>query len=94
MMMPLTMAKPCQDMKLVEVHGGDQVKRRLESLGLVPGAVISLINSNCGSPVILAVKSSRLVLGQGVAQKIMVVPCFSNEGELENGAQYQSSLSR
>jgi len=48
------------------------MRARLCHMGLVPGASFTVINGNGGGPVILKVKETRLAIGRGMAQKMMV----------------------
>jgi Fe2+ transport system protein FeoA len=49
------------------------VQKRLADLGLTPGTQISLLKKGLlRGPVEILVKNSRLVLGRGVAEKILV----------------------
>jgi len=80
-MIPLTMTSPYQEVRLVEIHGGQSVKHRLEALGLVPGTTFSVISMSEGCPVILALKCSRLAIGRGLAHIIMVTALAAEEGE-------------
>lgn len=70
---PLSMA-PCNEcVRLVDVAGGQGVRRRLAELGLNPGASLRVVQSNRGGPLILAVKDdARMAIGRGMAHKIMV----------------------
>jgi len=70
--LPLVLVSSGEKVRVEKFLGGLQMKNKLASMGLVPGEEIEIIN-NCG-PVIISVKGSRLALGQGVAQKILVSP--------------------
>ncbi len=70
--LPLTMISPGEKVEIVEIAGGEKVKRRLTDLGLLVGEKIEVIGKT--GPIILNVKGSRLALGKGVAQKILVCP--------------------
>lgn len=55
-----------------DIIGGKNVRQRLTGMGLVRGAIIRMIqNDNCG-PLIVALNEGRVVIGQGVAHKVMV----------------------
>jgi Fe2+ transport system protein FeoA len=41
-------------------------------MGLLPGAKLEVIRSAMGGPVVVRVKETKLVLGRGMARKIMV----------------------
>jgi len=69
----LTQAVIGQPLLLVKIDGGKDVNRRLIELGLTPGVKLRLIQDS-GGPVILAVRDSRIALGRGMANKIIVSP--------------------
>lgn len=74
-MMPLTMATPGEDVKLVAVRGGQRVRKRLADLGLTPGTVLQVVQADAWGPLIVAFKDdARLALGRGMAHKMMVEP--------------------
>jgi ferrous iron transport protein A len=74
-MMPLTMATPGEDMKLIAIRGGQRVRKRLADLGLTPGTVLQVVQADAWGPLIVAFKEdARLALGRGMAHKIMVEP--------------------
>jgi len=74
-MMPLTMATPGEDLRLVAINGGQRVRKRLADMGLTPGTTVRVIQANSQGPLILAFKDDvRLALGRGMAHKIAVVP--------------------
>jgi len=54
-----------------EVVGGFGFRRRLAEMGLVKGAVVRVIRNDRG-PLIIALGESRLALGFGMAQKVIV----------------------
>jgi ferrous iron transport protein A len=41
-------------------------------MGLVPGITLKILNRNGSGPVMIAVKDSRLAIGRGMAEKIIV----------------------
>lgn len=69
---PLSRIKPGQSVKLISIDGGCTLQSRLASLGLIPGARIEVVRNNTNGPFVVAVKGSRLVLGRGMAQQILV----------------------
>jgi len=74
-MMPLTMATPGEDVKLVAIRGGQRVRKRLADLGLTPGTVLQVVQADAWGPLIVAFKDdARLALGRGMAHKMMVEP--------------------
>jgi len=71
-MMPLTMVNPGQEVTMIDILGGRGIRSKLYSMGLVPGAAFTVLSRNGGGPVMLRVKDSRLAIGRGMAQKIIV----------------------
>ena len=54
------------------MHGGkEEIRRFLENLGFVPGAVVTVV-SKAGGNVIVNIKESRVAIGKDMANKIMV----------------------
>ena len=70
--MPLIMVRPGEEVTMVGIRAGWGLTKRLADMGLVPGTILRVINNQMPGPVIVEVRGSRLVLGHGVAQKIMV----------------------
>jgi ferrous iron transport protein A len=71
-MMPLAMVNPGSRVKLVSVNGGRGISARLAAMGLLPGVEVEVVSKDPGGPFILEVKGSRLVIGRGMALKIVV----------------------
>jgi Fe2+ transport system protein FeoA len=69
--MPLTMAAPGEWLTLVEITAKNGLRHRLTELGLTPGVEFQVLQSQ-GGPLLLAIHNSRLALGRGMAQKILV----------------------
>ena len=76
--MPLAMACPGEEVTIVDIRAGRGLTQRLVDMGLIPGTPVRIINSQMPGPVIIDLRGSRLALGYGVAQKIIVE-------RLENG---------
>ena len=53
-------------------EGGRAVNNRLTSLGFTPGAEINVVQNYGRGPLIVRVRGSRVALGRGEAQKIIV----------------------
>ena len=68
---PLTLAGAGQAVKLIQITGGGCLRRRLTELGLTPGVELKVMRDD-GGPLLLAVRDTRLALGRGMAQQIMV----------------------
>lgn len=73
-MMPLSMATPGQEVRLVAVRGGWGIRRRLAEMGLTPGETLRVIQSGPSGPLVIAVRGFRLALGRGMAHRIEVEP--------------------
>ena len=69
--MPLTMVKEGEPNTIKRVGGKEETKRFLENLGFVPGGVVTVVNE-IGGNMIVNVKDSRVAIGKGMANKIMV----------------------
>lgn len=53
------------------VSGGENICKKLMEMGLNKGSIIRMIRNDVG-PLIIKVGETRLVLGRGMAQKVMV----------------------
>lgn len=69
--MPLTMADFGKEMVIVRITGQEETRRRLETLGFVAGAAVTVINSINGN-LIVNIKNSRIAISRAVANKILV----------------------
>ncbi|MDL2237138.1 ferrous iron transport protein A [Christensenellaceae bacterium OttesenSCG-928-K19] len=69
--MPLTYCPTGHTMPIRKIGGKDDVKRFLNSLGLVEGESVTVI-SELGGNMILNVKDTRIALDKTLAQRIMV----------------------
>jgi len=70
--MPLAMVSPGETVQVVNTRAGWGLQRRLADMGLIPGVIIRVMNSQMPGPVIIELRGSRLALGHGMAQKILV----------------------
>lgn len=71
-LIPLAMASSGEIVRLVDIRAGRELSRRLADMGLTPGTNVKVINNQRPGPVIIDLRGSRLVLGYGMAQKVMV----------------------
>ena len=59
--------------EIVSIAGGQMATKRLADLGLIPGTIIKVLRrAPFWGPVEIEVRGSRLVLGRGLASKILV----------------------
>ena len=70
--MPLAIVQVGRRVRFVAVDAGRGLQSRLSSMGLVPGVEIEVLRNSLQGPFLRAVKGSRIMIGRGMAQKIMV----------------------
>ena len=69
----LTECNKGDEVEVLSVNVGFRQKQRLSNLGVVPGAIIKKeLSAPFQGPLEISVKGSRLVIGRGLASKIMV----------------------
>ena len=71
-MTPLNMAAPGRPLRVANIRAGRGLVRRLADLGLTPGVQIRLVNTHGPGPLMVEVRGSKIALGHGISQKIMV----------------------
>ncbi len=59
---------------VVALHGGRRFQTRIVSMGLHPGSEVEVVQggNGKGGPVIVAIGSTRLAIGKGMSDRIMV----------------------
>jgi len=72
-LIPLSMVKAGEKVRLVSVNAGQGLNRRLTTMGLVPNVEITVVNNSHPGPFVISVKDSKMMLGRGIAHKIMVM---------------------
>jgi ferrous iron transport protein A len=70
--MLLTMIDAGRRVRFMKVNAGRGLQSRLAAMGLYPGVEMEVITNNPRGPLIVEVSGSRLILGQGMAHKIVV----------------------
>lgn len=70
--MPLNLVAPGKEVILVAIQGGRGLRARLTDMGLNEGMKFRVLHSHRPGPCIILVGNTRLVLGHGMAQKILV----------------------
>jgi Fe2+ transport system protein FeoA len=70
---PLATAPPGQRVRIVGYEGGRMLRARLMAMGLNLGQMAVVLQNNHGL-IILSVNGSRVALGRGVSQKILITP--------------------
>ena len=69
---PIRQAPKNVDIKIVALLGAANFTRRLAELGLGLGSVIQIVQAQGFGPVIIEVAGSRIALGHGMTDKILV----------------------
>ncbi|MFC1901671.1 ferrous iron transport protein A [Chloroflexota bacterium] len=67
------MASSGDTVEVAAFRGGWGLQRRLADLGLYPGVKVRVASGGGSGQVVIDVRGSKLALGRGVANKIMVV---------------------
>ena len=60
------------NLRLLNVNAGQGLQSRLAAMGLVPGVEFEVIANHSRGPLVLAVDESRIMLGRGMAEKVVV----------------------
>ncbi len=66
--------------QIEQMAGGHQFLSRLASLGFTPGARLKVLHNYGHGPLIVSVRDTRVALGRGEAEKILV----GRAGEVEH----------
>ena len=68
---PLSMAQSGETQVVKKIHGKDETKRFLESLGFIEGAGVTIVSELAGN-LIVNVKDTRVALSKAMANRIMI----------------------
>lgn len=68
---PLSFANQGVYVKIKEIIGGKTISKKLKEMGFVDGMKIKVMRNDIG-PVVVKVGESRIILGRGMANKVMV----------------------
>ena len=72
-LIPLSMVKAGEKVRLVSINAGQGLRSRLTAMGLVPNVEITVISNAQPGPFVISVKDSKMMLGRGMAHKIVVI---------------------
>ena len=61
-----------ETVRLVKVNAGRGLNSRLAAMGLVANTEITVVSNSHTGPFVVTVKQSKVMLGKGMAHKIMV----------------------
>lgn len=70
---PLTNIVPGKRVQVASITAERRIKHRLASLGLITGAEIEIVQSQCG-PLLISLGDARLAIERTIAKKILVQP--------------------
>lgn len=82
-LMPLAVAGSGERLVIADIMGGRRSRERLASMGLRRGDFLEVINNDGLGRLIVGHGTTRLALGRGIAQKIMVSLPKQNPDEFE-----------
>ncbi len=69
---PLAMADTNQIITITGIRGGCGLQKRLSDMGFTPGITVKIISREACGPMLIELRGSRLALGRGVAQHVLV----------------------
>ncbi len=69
---PLSQVPKGQTVVLVRVDAGHALNSRLAAMGLLPKVRITVVNNHHRGPFVIDLKGSKVALGRGMANKIIV----------------------
>ena len=67
MSMPLSMVPEGAEVRVLGFRGGAGFVQKLSAMGFVHGAVLKVIRSQRGGPMIVMIKGSQMAIGRGIA---------------------------
>jgi len=70
---PLSKVRAGETVKIVRIEAGRGLNSRLASMGLVPNVQITVVKNTHPGPFVISIKNSKMMLGRGMANKIMVL---------------------
>ena len=68
----LSMAEVGRRVRLHGIDAGRGLRARLAAMGIVPGVELDVISNHHHGAFVIGVRNSRIVLGRGMAHKILV----------------------
>jgi len=69
---PLSSVEAGQTVRLAAIHAGRGLRSRLVAMGLGPNVQITVVNNRHPGPFVISVRGAKMMLGRGMADKIMV----------------------
>jgi ferrous iron transport protein A len=68
----LAEGKNNQKVRLIKISGGYGTYQRLLDMGLVPGIKFEIVLNNGFGPITISLKGTKIMLGRGLANKILI----------------------
>ncbi len=72
MIIALSEIRPGERGVVVNIIGGPNARQKLVSMGLIPGAVVQVLEAHPLGPIIISVGGVRFAIGKGLARKVLV----------------------
>lgn len=69
--MPIMLAPINEPVRVIKILSDEKMKRHLESLGILPNSVLTVLSCVNGG-VVVAIKNGRIALDHEIASKILV----------------------
>jgi ferrous iron transport protein A len=76
---PLSLTRSGDKVTLASIEAGRGLNSRLASMGILPNVEITVVSNGHPGPFVISVKGSKMMLGRGMAHKIMVRGCSEKE---------------
>jgi Fe2+ transport system protein FeoA len=70
---PLSEVAEGQTVNVIRIDGGRDLRSRLTTMGLLPKTRIKVVRNGKSGPFVINVKNSKMALGRGIVDKIMVL---------------------
>lgn len=68
----LASCKPGQNVTVKGITGHCHARRRLETMGFLPGAKVNVVRADTNGPLVIRVKDSQFAIGRGMSHHILV----------------------
>lgn len=70
----LSLIKPGETVEIIDIASGIELWTRLESMGLFPECHAQVLTNYGQGPLLLSLGDNRIMVGRGMAEKIIVKP--------------------
>jgi len=69
---PLSAVSSGKQVEILRFQAGRGLQARLASMGILPGVGVRVVRNDSFGPLVLGLKGTRLMLGRGVADRVLV----------------------